>query len=203
MVFIAHKYYGQVWPTKEIAEVAAIAVRHVLADPDQKGSVEVASIAAFNAVCRYVELEADDTLVATPAAASSNGTLLAVPPTPHPYEKLLFSEINQKRVTENYKDGIIADFESMELHCSCNQQITQANIHNNLKRHLKSKGHQKYETDRLNDTERKRLKNMHDTYFQKFESYKNTYCLDGINTCQKCYQIVSEVNGGEKKHASK
>ena len=185
--------------------MAAIAARHVLADPDQKGSVEVASIAAsiaaWNAACQYLELEADDTLVATPSTSSSNGTLLAVPPIPSSDEKLLFSEINQKRVTENYKDGIIADFESMKLHCSCNQQ---ANIHTNLKRHLKSKGHQKYEkVRRLDDTERKRLKNMHDTYLQKLESYNNTYCLDGLTTCKYCFQIGSKDNGGEKRHASK
>ena len=183
--------------------MAAIAAVRVLADL-QNGSVEVASIAAsiaaWNAACQYLELEADDTLVATPSTSSSNGTLLAVPPIPSSDEKLLFSEINQKRVTENYKDGIIADFESMKLHCSCNQQ---ANIHNNLKRHLKSKGHQKYEKVRLDDTERKRLKNMHATYLQKLESYNNTYCLDGLTTCKYCFQIGSKDNGGEKRHASK
>ena len=206
MVRISGKYYGIAWPTKEIAEVAAVAVIFVLADL-QNGSVEVASIAAWNAVCRYVaakkkELEADDTLDVAPAAVSSNGTLLAVPPTPPPNDEQLFSSIFQMRLMEYSGHGFIADYATGQLLCSCNGKSQQVKYTTSLKDHLKTKGHEKYETDRLNVTELKRLKDARDVYLQKLESYKNMYCLKG-STCKYCFQIVSKDNGGEKRHASK
>ena len=178
--------------------MAAIAAVRVLADL-QNGSVEVASIAALNAACRYVEMEADDTLVVAPAA-SSNGTLLAVPPTPHPDEKQYFSDINQKRLMEYSGRGLYANSESKKLHCSCNDKSQQVRYTTNLEKHFKTKGHEEYEKVRLDDTELKRLK---DVYLQKRESYKNAYCLDGLTTCKYCFQIVSEEQGGKKRHASK
>ena len=177
--------------------MAAVAVLYVI---NREGSVEAANIAAWNAVCRYVEMEADDTLVATPAAASSNGTLLAVPPTPHPDEKQYFSDINQKRLMEYSGRGLYANSESKKLHCSCNDKSQQVRYTTNLEKHFKTKGHEEYEKVRLDDTELKRLK---DVYLQKRESYKNAYCLDGLTTCKYCFQIVSEEQGGKKRHASK
>ena len=177
--------------------MVAIATRHVL--DDQKDSVELASIAGWNAACRYLEMEADDTLVVAPAASSSNGTLLAVPPIPSSKEKLLFSEINQKRVAEHYKDGIYANSVTGKLHCSCKDK----SIASEFNKHFNTKGHQKYKKDRLDDTELKRLKNMHDTYLQKLEIYKNMYCLEWMTTCENCFKILSEEKGGKMKHASK
>ena len=179
--------------------MAAVAVLYVI---NREGSVEAANIAAWNAVCRYVEMEADDTLVATPAAASSNGTLLAVPPTPHPDEKQYFSDINQKRLMEYSGRGLYANSESKKLHCLCNGKPLATKTASNLKNHLKSKGHEKYETVRLNDTERKRLTDARDVYLQKHKSYKNMHCLDGMTTCKDCYLIVSKDTRG-KKHAGK
>ena len=198
---IAGNKYGSVWPTREIAEVAAAAARHVL----KQNSLEVARVAAWNSVCQYVaakkeELEEDDTLDVVPAAASSNGTLLAVPPVPSTKDKEIFSSLNQKRLTEYNGHGIYPDFETGKLCCSCNGQPIPLKT-SNFKNHFNGKRHKEYE-EKLDVTE---LKRQYTEYLQQQESYDKINCLAGLTICQDCYQIVSEGidNGGKKRHESK